>query len=204
MEFLHEIIDFIVTHVDRFGYWGIIITMFLESSFFPFPSEVVMPPAGYLASIGKINLTLAIFAGIAGSVLGGLFNYFLAVVFGRRLFKGGFKYLGLSQEKFQRAEDFLKLHGNMGTFVGRLIPVIRQYISFPAGLVRMNLGQFCFFTGLGSGIWVMVLTFIGYFVGKNEKLVKEYLSRATFITLIIVVILIIIYVYFYRRKNRKK
>ncbi len=199
MELLHEIIDFIVTHVDKFGYWGIIIMMFLESSFFPFPSEVVMPPAGYLASIGNMNLFFVILSGIIGSILGALFNYFLAVVFGRRLFQGGFRYLGLSDEKFKKAENFLIRHGNIGTFLGRLLPVIRQYISFPAGVIRMKLSSFCLFTGIGSGIWVFVLTMIGYFVGKNKELVKRYLSSATMITLVVALIILVIYVLYNRR-----
>lgn len=173
--------------------------MFLESSFFPFPSEVVMVPAGYLASKGEMNIFVVVGAGIIGSLLGALLNYYLAVKLGRKLVIKYGKYVFFDEKKMEKVEKFFQAHGHISTFSGRLIPVVRQYISFPAGLAKMNLGVFSFFTGLGAGIWVIVLTLLGYFIGENETLVKEYLHTILAITLISVLIIISIYI----RKHKK-
>lgn len=196
---LHTVIDFIVNLVGDLGYAGIIFMMFLESSFFPFPSEVVMVPAGYLASKGEMNIFVVVGAGIIGSLLGALLNYYLAVKLGRKLVIKYGKYVFFDEKKMEKVEKFFQAHGHISTFSGRLIPVVRQYISFPAGLAKMNLGVFSFFTGLGAGIWVIVLTLLGYFIGENETLVKEYLHTILAITLISVLIIISIYI----RKHKK-
>ena len=198
---LAEIVNWIVQTVGSLGYAGIFIMMFLESSFFPFPSEVVMVPAGYLASKGEMSLTLAILAGIAGSLAGAVFNYFLAIKFGRAfLIKYG-KYLFLKDGALDKLESFFKNHGEISTFSGRLIPGIRQYISLPAGLAKMSLFKFSFYTALGAGIWVVVLVLLGYFLGENEALVKEYLTQITIATLAFIVVLV--GVYYYIKKGEK-
>jgi len=198
---LGEIVNWIVNTVGSFGYFGIFIMMFLESSFFPFPSEVVMVPAGYLASKGEMNLIISIIAGILGSLFGAIFNYFLAVKFGRTfLIKYG-KYLFLKPQTLDKLELFFKNHGEISTFSGRLIPGIRQYISLPAGLAKMNMFKFSLFTSLGAGIWVVILALIGYFLGENEALVKEYLKQITIYTLLAIAILIAIY---FMVKKKKK
>lgn len=196
---LGEIVNFIVDTVGTLGYLGIFLMMFLESSFFPFPSEVVMIPAGYLAYKGEMNIYIAIICGILGSLAGALFNYYLAVKFGRRfLIKYG-KYFFIKEETIIKMEEFFKKHGHISTFSGRLIPAVRQYISFPAGLARMNLFIFSIYTSLGAAIWVVILTLLGYFIGDNEALVKEYLRYIIAIILISLVIL----VYFYYKKIKK-
>ncbi|MEK7843517.1 MAG: DedA family protein, partial [Pseudomonadota bacterium] len=154
---MYEIIDWIVRTVGGLGYPGIFIMMFLESSFVPFPSEVVMIPAGYLAYKGEMNLVLAILAGTLGSLTGALFNYYLAVKLGRPFLLHYGKYVMFSEASLRKMEDFFARHGHISTFTGRLIPVVRQYISLPAGLARMNLAVFSFYTSLGAGIWVTIL-----------------------------------------------
>lgn len=149
--------------------------MLIESSFIPFPSEVVMIPAGYLAAKGEMNLLVAIACGVLGSLVGALINYYLAVWLGRPLLIRYGKYVMFEEHHLHRMENFFARHGHISTFTGRLIPVIRQYISIPAGLARMNLMLFCIYTSLGAGIWVCILTFLGYFIGENEELIKEYL-----------------------------
>ncbi len=204
MEYLYTIIEYIVNIVDKMGYTGIVITMFLQSSFFPFPSEVIMPSAGYLAAIGKMNIYIAVFCGVVGSILGALFNYYLAFYFGRRFILKYGKYFFIDEKNFERGERFLQEHGNIGTFIGRLIPVIRQFISFPAGLIKMNLNKFIFYTGTGSAIWVIILVIIGYVAGKNQELVKQYSKQATVLMLICVVIILAIYIwrkYYVSRDN---
>ena len=191
---LHEIIDFIVKTVGDLGYFGIFIMMFLESSFFPFPSEVVMIPAGYLAYQGEMNLFLAIFIGIAGSLTGAIFNYYLALRFGRKFIAKYGKYVLIKEETMQKMEDFFEKHGHISTFSGRLIPAVRQYISLPAGLAKMNLFKFSLYTSLGAGIWVLILALLGYFIGHNQALINEYLHVIIITILVFLVILILFYV----------
>ena len=165
----------LVETIGRMGYAGVVALMFLESSFFPFPSEVVLPPAGYLAWKGEMSLLAVIAAGVAGSLLGALFNYWVAVRFGRPFLLKYGRYFFVSAESVAKAEAFFARHGHISTLVGRLLPVIRQYISLPAGVVRMDLGVFAAFTALGAGIWVVVLTLVGYLLGEHQELLSRYL-----------------------------
>ena len=198
---LGSVVDFIVQTVGSLGYLGIFIMMFLESSFFPFPSEVVMIPAGYLAYKGEMNIYIAIVVGILGSLAGALFNYYLAIKFGRKfLIKYG-KYFFIKEPTIIKMEEFFKSHGHISTFSGRLIPAVRQYISFPAGLARMNLFIFCIYTSLGAGIWVIILTLLGYFLGGNEALIKEYLH---YIIIGILVSLVVLGIWYYNRVKKTK
>jgi membrane protein DedA with SNARE-associated domain len=201
---LHEIVNFIVQTVGSLGYLGIFIMMFLESSFFPFPSEVVMVPAGYLAFQGEMNMLVAIVCGVLGSLSGALFNYYLAIKYGRKfLIKYG-KYFFVSEKTIEKMEVFFKEHGHISTFSGRLIPAVRQYISFPAGLARMNIFLFSIYTSLGAAIWVIILTLVGYFIGNNELLIKEYLRFIVIALLIILCIITYFYYKNYKRKNLSK
>lgn len=197
---LNEIVNSIVSTVGDLGYIGIIIMMFLESSFFPFPSEVVMIPAGYLSSIGEMNIYTAIGSGIFGAILGALFNYYLAIKLGREIILKYGKYFFMNEAKLQKIENFFEKYGRISTFTGRLIPGIRQYISLPAGLGRMNIKLFTFYTALGAGLWVVILALLGYFIGKNESLIQEYLH---IITLAIVAFIAIVSIFYYL-KNRKR
>jgi len=188
---IHEIANTIVQYIGDMGYWGIFLLMFLESTFFPFPSEIIMIPAGYLA-----------YKGIFGSVAGALFNYYLAVHFGRAFILKYGKYFFIKEETLDKLEAFFTKHGELSTFNGRLIPGIRQLISLPAGLARMNIAKFSFYSGLGAGIWVIVLVALGYVLGSNEALINEYLKSATLITLLCVVLITLFYVV--RNKRRKE
>ncbi|MAD43323.1 MAG: DedA family protein [Arcobacter sp.] len=199
---LHDIVNFVVDTVGSLGYIGIFLMMFLESSFFPFPSEVVMVPAGYLAYKGEMNIYYAIISGVAGSLTGALFNYFLAVKFGRAFLVRYGKYFFIKEETITKMDEFFKSHGHISTFSGRLIPAVRQYISFPAGLARMNLLTFSIYTTLGAAIWVVILTLLGYYLGDNEALIKEYLR---YIIVGILICLSIIGFWYYKKvkKNQK-
>ena len=200
---LSSVVDWIVQTVNAWGYGGIFAAMFLESSFFPFPSEVIMIPAGYLAFKGEMSLTAAIAAGIAGSVAGALFNYWLAAHYGRRVLLRYGRYVFLDGEKLEKLERFFGRHGEISTFNGRLIPGVRQYISLPAGLARMSLGRFALYTALGAGIWVTVLALLGYFLGAHEEQVAAYLHRATLLALAAVAALSLIYWWRHRRSEAK-
>lgn len=201
---LSNIINFIVDTVGSLGYFGIFFMMFLESSFFPFPSEVVMIPAGYLAYKGEMNIFLVVLFGILGSLAGAIFNYYLALKLGRAFLLRYGKYFFISEETILKMEDFFQKHGHISTFFGRLIPVVRQYISLPAGLSKMNLLIFSVFTSLGAGIWVIILTLLGYFLGGNEELIKEYLHQIVIILLILIVIFSFLYYRKVRNSNLKR
>ena len=219
-----EIVNFIVEIVGALGYFGIFAMMFLESSFFPFPSEVVMIPAGYLAYKGEMNAIIAVLMGILGSLGGALFNYFLAIKFGRIFVLKFGKYFFFSEAAMDKMEAYFNAHGDISTFIGRLIPAVRQYISLPAGLAKMNLAKFCFYTSLGAGIWVVILTILGYYVGAifsggmevgeiihtftskdlstEELQIKSYVQKAVLWTLGSAVVVVVAYIYFQKRMRK--
>ncbi len=198
---IHDIAATIVSYIGDMGYWGIFLLMFLESTFFPFPSEIIMIPAGYLAYKGEMNVYLVVLAGILGSVGGALFNYYLAMHFGRAFILRYGKYFFIKEETLDKLEAFFIKHGELSTFNGRLIPGIRQLISLPAGLARMNLWTFSFYSALGAGIWVIVLVALGYLLGSNEELISEYLQTATLIALLCVVLITIFYIVRNKRRH---
>jgi len=197
---IHEIAQYLVDTIGSMGYLGIFLLMFLESTFFPFPSEIIMIPAGYLAYQGEMNLYIIVLVGILGSVLGALLNYYLAMYLGRKIILKYGKYFFIKEETLDKLDTFFTKHGEISTFTGRLIPGIRQLISLPAGLARMNIAKFSFFTALGAGIWVVVLVAIGYLVGSNQELISEYMKSATLIALASVVLIVIFYVVRNRRR----
>jgi len=197
---IHEIANTIVSYIGDMGYWGIFLLMFLESTFFPFPSEIIMIPAGYLAFKGEMNLYIIILVGILGSVGGALLNYYLAMIFGRKFILKYGKYFFIKEETLAKLDSFFAKHGEISTFTGRLIPGIRQLISLPAGLARMDMAKFSLFTAIGAGIWVVVLVGVGYVVGSNEALISEYLKSATLIALVSVVLITLFYIV----RNRKR
>lgn len=195
-----ELAQWLVEMVQGFGYAGIVILMAVESSFIPFPSEVVMIPAGYLASKGEMNLGLVIVSGLSGSMIGAYINYFGALWIGRGLLIRYGRYVLISPETLEKVDRFFLAHGAISTFSGRLIPGVRQLISIPAGLGRMHLGIFSLYTALGAGLWGALLAFLGYWIGGNEALISEYLKELTAGALVFVVGLVIFYI-FWRQKR---
>ncbi|SFV54711.1 putative integral membrane protein (dedA homolog) [hydrothermal vent metagenome] len=198
---IHEIAQYLLNTIGSMGYLGIFFLMFLESTFFPFPSEIIMVPAGYLAFKGEMNLYIVVIVGIVGSVAGALFNYYLAMHFGRKFIVKYGRYFFIKKETLDKLEIFFFKHGELSTFNGRLIPGIRQLISLPAGLARMNIVKFSLYSALGAGIWVIVLVALGYLLGSNEALISEYLRSATVIALISVILITIFYVVRNRRRK---
>jgi membrane protein DedA with SNARE-associated domain len=199
---LHTLITWLVEVVGSMGYSGIVVLMFLESSFFPFPSEVVIPPAGYLAQKGVMNPFAVVACGVIGSLLGAYFNYYIAARWGRKFFERFGKYFFVSPGALDKAEVFFARHGHISTFTARLLPVIRQYVSLPAGLARMDLAKFGFYTGLGSGIWVAALTALGYWLGGAEDAVSRGFHNITAGLVVFCVLLVAIYVLFCVKRAR--
>ena len=197
---LHELAQDLVDLIFDWGYIGIVIMMAIESSFIPFPSELVLVPAGYLAAQGQMNIAAIMGSALAGSLIGAFVNYYLAFTLGRKfLIKFG-KYFFIKEETLLKMENYFEKHGHISTFTGRLIPGIRQLISIPAGIAKMNLVEFSLYTTLGAGIWALVLTLLGYFIGTNEALIQQYLRE---ITILVVVLLVIMVSVYYRYQKRK-
>jgi len=201
---MHEAINWLVTTIGAMGYPGIFALMAMESSIIPIPSELVMPPAGYLAQQGEMNMLAAIVCGTLGSLVGAYANYFAAHYLGRPLLLKYGKYVWISEKKFKRVETFFLSHGEISTFIGRLLPVVRHLISLPAGLAGMNHLKFSLYTLLGAAIWVTVLTWIGYFIGKEQELIMRYSHQALIGVVIFSALLIGVYVWWQRRKGQKQ
>jgi membrane protein DedA with SNARE-associated domain len=194
--------------IARFGYWGVFALMFIESSFIPFPSEIVMPPAGDLARrSAEWSLGGVIAAGIAGSLAGAWFNYALARYLGRalliRLIARYGRWVRLSVDAYLRSEAFFLRHGAIATFTGRLIPAVRQIISLPAGLARMNLLSFSVLTTLGAGIWVALLAVLGYRFGQDAPMLSEALKSYSGWLAAGAFAAIALYVAFYRLRRKQ-
>ena len=177
-----ESVGFIQWCLDNLNYWTITLLMAIESSFIPFPSEVVVPPAAYKAAAsGELNVWLVIFFATLGALIGAFINYYLAVWLGRPIvYKFANSRIGhmclLDEQKVVKAEEFFVRYGVAATLVGRLVPAVRQLISIPAGLARMNIAKFALFTAIGAGLWNGVLAALGYFL---EAVVPEEQLIAT-------------------------
>ena len=174
-------LETIASHLDAIAAlaptWGLLfifVFMAIESSFIPFPSEVVMIPAGFLAARGEMGIGsplasvwVAIAVGVLGSLAGAFINYYLALWVGKPFLEKYGKWFFLKPEALERACEVFNRYGAATTFVCRMVPAIRQLISIPAGIARMSLGSFTLFTGLGAGVWTAILAFVGYGLGKS-------------------------------------
>ena len=204
---LGDLVTWLIETVSALGYPGIVVLMAIESSIIPLPSELVMPPAGYLAAKGRMDPFLAVLAGTFGSIIGALANYWLAVKIGEPMLRRFGRYVLISNKSLDRTEAYFLRHGEISTFVGRLLPVIRHLISIPAGMARMNLARFVLFTGLGAGIWCAILTYIGWFVGTHEDQLKttayEALAHDVLLKYVLpaLILLVIGYLIWHRRRR---
>lgn len=205
---MHQIVEFLLSISADIGYLGIVFLMAIESSFIPFPSEIVIPPAAYLAALGEMNIFLVIISGIIGSLLGAILNYFLAFTLGRKIVyslvnKKAAKLFLLDEHKLRRAEEYFVEHGKASTFVGRLVPAVRQLISIPAGFSQMKLREFIFFTFLGSGLWTIILAILGYVFGAQQDLLNQYYKEIS-IFAVLTGVGFVAYLFFRTKKEIKK
>ena len=199
----------LVHAIGALGYVGILLLMALESSVFPVPSELVMPPAGYLAAKGEMSLPLALACGVAGSLLGAFANYWVASRLGRWVFVRYGRWVLLTEHSLERTERFFSSHGEIATFVGRLFPVVRHLISIPAGIARMRLDRFFLYTGVGAGIWCSVLLAVGWVIGRtgaslSRDQIEAYTSRAVIAMVPVAVALVVLYVWRHRRRTSRR
>ncbi len=197
---IKELAQDLVDLIFDWGYLGIFLLMTIESSFIPFPSEIVLVPAGYLASQGQMSVSLIMISGVGGSLVGAFINYYLAYKLGRKLLKRYGKYFFIKEDALVKMDTFFEKHGHISTFTGRLIPGIRQLISIPAGLAHMNLAVFSFYTALGAGIWAMILVLLGYFIGENQELIDTYLKQ---ILGVVMLLLVLLGVWYYKYQKNK-
>ena len=189
-----ESLSFIQWALEHLNYWTVPLLMTIESSFIPFPSEIVVPPAAYLAAAGDMNVVLVVLSATAGALAGALINYGLSIWIGRAIIykfvnsRLGHAFL-LNEEKMIKAESYFVRYGNLSTLIGRLVPAVRQLISIPAGLARMPLGRFVLYTSLGAGAWNTILAVIGYslhsLVGKEQLMEKvhQYTAQISWVLL---------------------
>lgn len=209
-----ESVAFIQWCLDHLNYWTITLLMMIESSFIPFPSEIVVPPAAYKAAAGsELNVFLVVLFATIGADIGALINYYLAKLIGRPLvYKFANSRIGhmclIDEAKVQKAEKYFDDHGAISTFVGRLIPAVRQLISIPAGLAKMKISTFLLYTTLGAGLWNIILAAIGYYlesVVPEEQLmskVTEYSKEISYLFIIIAVVIVGILLYKGLKKSK--
>ena len=204
---LHTIVDLIVNTVWDWGYTGIFIMMMVESSFIPFPSELAMIPAGYLSSTGEMSFMAALLFGTAWALFGAVINYFLGMHFGgptiKHMIKKYGKYILLNEDHYKKSNKYFKKHGAITTLIGRFIPAVRQLISLPAGIFRMDMSKFLLYTAIGAGTWNLILLTIWYIAGENKELIKQYSGSALFGILLVAVLMWVIYYHFIKKETKK-
>lgn len=202
---IDQLVHWYTTALEAGGYPLIALLMAIESSVFPLPSEVVIPPAAHLANTGRIPLTLwgIVLAGTVGSWIGASAMYWMARVLGRPLLLRYGKYILLPAHKIEEAERWASHYGSMGIFISRLLPVVRHLIGIPAGIVRMDFVRFSLFTVLGSALWCSVLVWLGVTMGQDETLMQGEYHRITLWLAGIVLVLGLLYYLFVHRQTRK-
>ncbi|MGE4568684.1 MAG: DedA family protein [Bacteroidales bacterium] len=183
-------------YMEHMNYYTITLLMVIESSFIPFPSEAVIPPAAWKAAQGELNLFLVILFGTLGAIIGALANYYLAKSLGRMLVysfsETRFARLCMiTPEKVKKAEAYFIKNGNISTFIGRLIPGIRQLISIPAGLAKMPVAPFILYTALGAGIWNILLALLGYYLQSKQELFELYYKELSYGLLVLGILFVI-------------
>jgi len=196
--------SWLVDVVQGFGYLGLFITMFFGNALVPIPVEAIMIPAGYLVEQHQMNVWLVMASAIFGDISGSLFSYYVARHFGRRFLFAYGKYLFFTHDKIEMLDKFFAGHGEISVLTGRLIPGLRHFMAFPAGLSHMNVKKFTTYTGVGGGLWMSILVLVGYVIGGNKALVKHYMPYVEAAIIGGVIMMVIWYVRRHRRKLREQ
>lgn len=198
---IEEILHKIVEIVEAMGYPGIFIMSALESTFMPIPSEATLIPAGYLVHQGKMDGLIVFVLAVTGTMAGSLANYFIALYCGRYVLIKYGRYFFMNEEKMEKMEAYFHRHGPISIFLARLVFGVRHFISFPAGLARMNLVKFSLYTGLGGGLWTLLLITLGYMIGNNQELIKSIMPELKIGCLVAVALVAGLYYWRNKRKN---
>jgi membrane protein DedA with SNARE-associated domain len=194
LDIISNLANFVIQTISNAGYLGIFFLMTAESALIPIPSEIIMPFSGYLVSIGKLNPVLTILAGSIGNLVGSLVAYVIGVKLGREFISKYGKYVLLKKSHLDWTESYFKKYGDRSTFVSRLLPAIRTYISLPAGIAKMNRKKFAIYTFAGSVIWSTMLTYVGMTLGEEWTKIRhysDYIDGAAVAGIAIVIIIII-------------
>lgn len=195
---ISDALNWLVSTIGALGYFGIFVLMALESMVIPVPAEVILIPAGYLAYQGHMSISLLIIFAAAGSLLGSLISYYVALLVGRKgiekLVKKYGSFMFIRSSEFERTEGFFRKHGSATIFFSRFVAGVRHLISLPAGFLRMDLKKFSVYTVLGAGIYNAFLVFLGYFAGQNLQWIQSHTTFITILVILLVIIGIIIYI----------
>ncbi len=197
LEIVNTLTNFIIQTISNSGYGGIFLLMVAESALIPIPSEVIMPFSGYLVSTGKLNSVYVILAGSIGNLVGSLIAFFIGLRLGRNFILKYGKYVLLKKSHLELTENYFRKYGERATFISRLLPAVRTYISLPAGVANMNLKKFMAYTLAGSLIWNTMLTYVGIKLGEQWTSIRQYSSYIDAAVIVGAIIAIIIFV-----KNR--
>ncbi|GBF35449.1 lipoprotein B [Desulfocucumis palustris] len=204
MDFLSNIIEVmareVTVRIAALGYWGVAIGMAIESANIPLPSEIIMPFGGYLVSTGQLNLYWTAVAGAVGGTVGSVISYILGLYGGRPFLLKYGRYFGVSHKNFDIAEKWFLRYGEATVFFTRLMPIIRTFISFPAGISGMNFPRFVIYTFLGSLPWCFFLTYLGMKLGEHWEDLKPWFHRLD----VVVAAVIVVAVGYYLWKRKKK
>ncbi len=201
---MDELFTQIIEIVKSFGYIGIFLMTFVEATFIPIPSEITLIPAGYLAAKGDFIIWYVLIYSITGTICGATFSYYIALKFGRALLLKYGRYFFVNEMKLKKIEQFFKKHGPISTFTGRIMPIpgVKHFISFPAGLGKMDIKKFIIYSSFGSAIWVGIIVSLGYFIGDNEYLIKKHIGKINIILFLFISAIVCFYLI--RLKINKK
>ena len=205
-DFLIDLFNSLVLIIGKLGYLGIFLGMMIESTIFPLPSEVILIPAGALIAQGQMSFPAVFLTAVAGTIIGALINFFFAMFLGRKLMnillhKYG-RFLFVTESRLKKVDNYFNKHGEITTFVGRLVPVARHLISIPAGFSRMNVFKFVLYTALGAGIWSAFLIYLGYLFWDRLEWINVHLNSIYIPVLILVLIIVIIYILIHKNHHK--
>jgi len=198
IEFIHQINSWLIEVIVKLGYFGIFLGMFLESTLVPIPSEAVMIPAGMAVAKQQLNFILVVFFGVFGNVLGAVFSYYLALWLGKPILLKVGRFFWIKPQTITKIEIFFLKYGEISVFVGRLLPGFRHFISIPAGIAKMNITKFLFYTTLGSTIWTTLLVIFGYYFSLHQ----EYLLNNFKIIIVFLIIILLLWTFYKYKKSK--
>lgn len=200
---LEQFAQWLVDAVQDIGYPGLFLAMFFGNALVPIPVEAIMIPAGYLVQQGEMSLFGVMACAIAGDICGSLFSFYIAYHFGRKFLYTFGKYFFFGHSKVEMLDKFFAGHGEISVLTGRLVPGLRHFMAFPAGLSHMNARKFTLYTGIGGGLWMAVLVWVGYLIGGNKALVRHYMPYVEGVAIAGVIVMIVWYVRRHRRKMKE-
>lgn len=200
-------VDWLVNIIESFGYIGVALSMFIESFFAPIPSEIILPFSGFVASNGSLNIYIVILVAIVSAYLGTLPFYFIGYLGEEKVYsfldKYG-KYFFISKDNLEKGYTVFEKYGNIFVLLGRVVPIIRSVISFPAGVSRMNFGVFTLYTLLGTAVWSSLLATAGYFLGEKWDIVSVYINKYEKGVIVVILVLVVLYIVKGIRDIKKK